>query len=69
MAIIWYFILALVQAATEFLPVSSSGHLLFLKGLLKQEHVPIIFDIVVHTGSLAAILLFYRKKLISTFGI
>jgi len=67
MAIIWYFILALIQAATEFLPVSSSGHLLFMKGILGGEQIPVIFDIVVHTGSLLAILIFYRDKLVNTF--
>ncbi len=58
-----YILLALVQAATEFLPVSSSGHLLFLKGLMHIEEIPVLFDIVVHTGSLAAIVLYFRKPL------
>ncbi len=60
------FILSLVQAATEFLPVSSSGHLLFLKGLFHIEEMPIIFDIVIHVGSLVAILFFYRQRIIHT---
>lgn len=60
--------LAFVQAATEFLPVSSSGHLLFFKGLFHAEEMPpLIFDIVLHVGSLFAIVVFYFKRLVHTF--
>ena len=62
-----YLVLAFVQAATEFLPVSSSGHLLFLKGLFRLQDLPILFDIIIHVGSLAAIVVFYRRRLIFTF--
>ncbi len=58
-------ILSLIQAATEFLPVSSSGHLLFFKGILGLQEMPLIFDIVLHCGSLAAIVFFYRRELAS----
>ncbi|MBN2321832.1 MAG: undecaprenyl-diphosphate phosphatase [Acidobacteria bacterium] len=60
-------ILAVVQAATEFLPVSSSGHLLFMKGLFGMEEMPILLDVVLHAGSLAAVLFFFRKNLAGTF--
>jgi undecaprenyl-diphosphatase len=62
-----YIMMAFVQAATEFLPVSSSGHLLFLKGLFQISDIPIFFDIIVHAGSLTAILVFYRKQILTTF--
>ncbi|MCD6116890.1 undecaprenyl-diphosphate phosphatase [bacterium] len=64
MSYIILYLMSFVQAATEFLPVSSSGHLLFIKGLFHFEDMPIAFDIIVHFGSLIAILIFYRKKLI-----
>ena len=60
--------LSIIQAATEFLPVSSSGHLLFLKGIFHEEDIPIIFDITIHVASLMAILIFYRKKIMMTFS-
>ncbi|MBN1779643.1 undecaprenyl-diphosphate phosphatase [bacterium] len=65
---IWYHTLlfALIQALTEFLPVSSSGHLLFMKGLLHLEEMPMIYDVLVHTGSLAAVLIFYFSRIRST---
>ena len=62
----YYLFLSFVQAATEFLPVSSSGHLLFFKGLFQQSEIPVFFDIILHLGSLAAIIYFYRKKLLRT---
>ena len=62
-----YILLSFIQAATEFLPVSSSGHLLFFKGLFHIQQIPIIFDIVFHVGSLTAILVFYGKRLVDMF--
>ncbi len=62
----FYLILAFVQAATEFLPVSSSGHLLFLKGVFGIRDIPVVFDIVLHVGSLIAIVFFYRQRLMGT---
>ena len=62
----YYILLSFIQAATEFLPVSSSGHLLFFKGFFHIQEIPIIFDIVVHVGSLTAILVFYGKRLMET---
>lgn len=58
--------LALVQAATEFFPVSSSGHLLFLKGIFGIRDIPLMFDIIVHAGSLTAIVGFYRRRILGT---
>jgi undecaprenyl-diphosphatase len=59
-------ILSIVQAVTEFLPISSSGHLLFLKGLFANKDIPVIFDIIIHLGSLIAIVTFYYKMIINT---
>jgi len=63
-----YVFLSFVQAATEFLPISSSGHLLFFKGLFHSSGIPILFDIVVHVGSLIAIVVFYSKRIGKTLG-
>jgi len=64
----YYLFLSFIQGATEFLPVSSSGHLLFFKGIFDLADIPVIFDIILHLGSLTAILYFYRKKLTYTVG-
>ena len=64
----YYLMLAFIQAATEFLPISSSGHLLFFKGLFHTEDIPILFDIIIHVGSLTAIILYYRKRITGTLS-
>jgi len=56
-------LLALVQAATEFLPVSSSGHLILLPRLLGWSDQGLEFDIATNTGTLAAILVYFRADL------
>lgn len=63
MAPIHYFILAVIQSATEFLPVSSSGHLLFYKNIMRHPELPVIFDIIVHAGSLLAIVVYFYAKI------
>ncbi|HXV37201.1 MAG TPA: undecaprenyl-diphosphate phosphatase, partial [Myxococcota bacterium] len=55
-------ILGLVQGLTEFLPVSSSGHLVVLQTLLGIEQSGILIEIVVHVATLASVLVFYRKR-------
>lgn len=52
---------ALIQGLTEFLPVSSSGHLSLLRLITIPYEQPLIFDIFLHAGSLLAILWFFRR--------
>ena len=56
-------ILAVVQGLTEFLPVSSSGHLVIFQNLFGLEP-PVLFDILVHVGTLGAVIFYFRKKLL-----
>jgi undecaprenyl-diphosphatase len=56
-------ILALVQAVTEFLPVSSSGHLILLPRLLGWSDQGLEFDIATNTGTLLAVMLYFRAEL------
>ena len=59
-------ILGIVQGLTEFLPVSSSGHLVLAQSLLGVEPGGgIVFEVAVHIATLVAILLFYRKRVAS----
>ena len=55
-------LLALIQGLTEFLPVSSSAHLLFPSLLFGAKDFGIVFDISVHAGTLAAVIYFLKKK-------
>ncbi|MGE0135826.1 MAG: undecaprenyl-diphosphate phosphatase [Dehalococcoidia bacterium] len=54
-------LLGAVQAATEFLPVSSSGHLVIGHRLLGEPANPLAFDVGLHVGTLAAVLVEFRR--------
>ncbi len=64
MDIIQAIALALLQGLTEFLPVSSSAHLILLPVLLGWEDQGLAFDVAVHVGTLMAVVAFYRSDLI-----
>ncbi len=56
-------VLGIVQGLTEFLPVSSSGHLILVPWLLKwQEDPGLAFDVVLHLGTLLALVVFYWRE-------
>ena len=57
-------ILAIVQGVTEFLPISSSGHLVITSELLNWPYQGKAFDVAVHVGSLVAVIFYFRKDLI-----
>ena len=56
------FILAIVQGLTEFLPISSSAHLVLLPNLLDWDDQGLVFDVAVHFGSLLAVLYYFRHE-------
>lgn len=58
-------ILGFVQGITEFLPLSSSGHLVIAQKLLGFSVAPVSFDILVHAATLLAVLFYFRKKILS----
>ena len=55
--------LGIVQGATEFLPVSSSGHLVLGSKLLNFQEQGVVFDVFVHLGTLLSVILVFRKDL------
>jgi len=58
--------LGLLQGVTEFLPVSSSGHLALARAFFGNDIMPgITFEIVVHFGSFCSIAVYYREKLLA----
>ncbi len=63
MTIIQAIILGLVQGLTEFIPVSSSGHLYLIPKLFGWSEHSTAFDIMIHGGTLLALLLYFRKDL------
>lgn len=57
------FVLALVQGITEFLPVSSSAHLILVPRLLGWTDQGLVYDIAAHLGTLGAVVTYFRNDL------
>ena len=57
--------LGLIQGLTEFLPVSSSAHLLFPTLIFGSDDLGLPFDFAVHAGTLVAVIFFFRSDLIN----
>jgi len=57
-------ILSLVQGVSEFLPISSSAHLIVVSTLYEFKSSSLLIDVSLHLGSLLAIIFFFRKELI-----
>lgn len=54
--------LSIIQGITEFLPISSSGHLIVVPWLLGWEAHPLFFDIMLHVAAFCAIAIYFRKE-------
>ena len=61
----WYqaLILGIIQGITEFLPISSSAHLILLPKLTDLPDQGLLFDVVVHMGTLLGVILYYQKTI------
>lgn len=62
MSLLESLLLGLVQGLTEFLPVSSSGHLVIAQVLMGLEQEGLLFEVTVHVATLASVLIFYRRR-------
>jgi len=60
--------LALLQGLTEFLPISSSAHLILLPRVAGWSDQGLAFDVAVHVGTLAAVVLYFRRELVAMLG-
>lgn len=64
MSIFYLTILALVQGITEFLPISSSAHLVLLPELTGHADQGLVMDVAVHLGTLFAVMLYFRADIL-----
>ncbi|MBT4125157.1 MAG: undecaprenyl-diphosphate phosphatase [Chloroflexi bacterium] len=62
MSFIQIIVLAVVQGITEFLPISSSGHLILGSWLFNWPDQGLFFDAAVHVGTLVAVLIYFRRE-------
>ena len=65
MSIFQALVLGLVQGLTEFIPVSSSGHLLIVHEIFGTSENTLSFDVALHVGTLLALIIFFRKDILS----
>lgn len=56
-------ILAIIQGLTEFLPISSSAHLILPSAIFGWQDQGIVFDVAVHVGTLFAVMLYFRQDI------
>ena len=68
MDLIQILVLAVVQGLTEFLPISSSAHLILSPYLFGFADQGLAFDIAVHLGSLFAVMLYFRREIVAVTG-
>ncbi len=67
MTILQALILGIVQGLTEFLPVSSSGHLIFVPHIFGWADQGLTFDVIVHLGTLVAVVWYFRNRIVRVF--
>jgi len=60
-------LLGIIQGLTEFLPISSSGHLVIFKEVLKYKELGVGFDVFLHFGTLIALLFKFRNLIFELF--
>lgn len=58
-------LIALIQGLTEFLPVSSQAHLVLYALVVDREYQGLNFDIILHAGSLLAVIVYFRRELLA----
>lgn len=69
MTILQAIILGAIQGVAEFLPISSSGHLALTAYFFGQTAVPLLFDVLLHVATLAAVLIVFRERVLALLAV
>ncbi len=69
MTLLQSMILGAIQGLAEFLPVSSSGHLALASYFFGQADVPLLFDVLLHVSTLAAVLIVFRAPIVELLAV
>jgi undecaprenyl-diphosphatase len=68
MTVLQSILLGILQGATEFLPVSSSGHLAVVRSLWGLTEIPLLYDVLLHVATLLVVVIVFRGPIITIFG-
>jgi undecaprenyl-diphosphatase len=60
-------LLGVLQGVAEFLPISSSGHLVLLRRLMNLGQVPLLYDVLLHVSTLIVVVIVFRSRIGSVF--
>lgn len=69
MTLLQSILLGVLQGVAEFLPVSSSGHLVLARQVMQIESVPALFDVILHVATLMVIIVVFRKTVGRLLGV
>lgn len=58
-------LLGALQGVAEFLPISSSGHLVLLRNVMNLGDIPLLYDVLLHVSTLIVVIIVFRKKILS----
>ncbi len=61
-------VLGVVQALTEFLPISSSGHLVVAPEVIGDDVSSLTFDVGLHLGTMVAVIVYFRRDWVEIIG-
>ncbi len=56
-------VLGIVQGISEFIPISSSGHLVVLRAIMGIDEIPLLYDVVLHIATLTVVVVFFRERI------
>jgi undecaprenyl-diphosphatase len=68
MTVVQSLLLGILQGVAEFLPISSSGHLVLLRRLMHLVEVPLLYDVLLHVSTLIVVLIVFRRIIGSIFS-
>jgi undecaprenyl-diphosphatase len=60
-------LLGVLQGVAEFLPISSSGHLVLLRRVMDLAEIPLLYDVLLHVSTLIVVTIIFRRKIASIF--